>query len=1143
MTIVKKLRLKGFKSFASPTELEFGNSFNCVIGSNGSGKSNVIDSMLFVLGELSAKSIRAEKSANLIFNGGKTGSPMKEAEVSIFFDNEKREFPIDSDEVKISRFVRQNGQSIYKINDEKRTRQQVLELIKVSKISVSHNIVSQGDIIAMAEMKPEERRKIIEEVAGILVYEERKEKTLQELGKVDQKLNDANIILKEREVHLRELKKDRDQALKFKELEENLKNNKATLLNFEIKDKEEKKLEVENKINSYQNDINKINIKIGEIKNSIKSRKEEINQLNSQIEERGEKEQIKIQKEIEELKTSLVKDKTRLDNYEIEIKKVKERIFQLKQNNSELNQKIDSLHKEKKTLEEKSLLLIKKENSIKEDIEKFKKAHDIAEDNSIEKIEKELEEKQNRLLKVKEEKGLKNLEKERADSQLHSLSNIILSDGKKEIKDLREKFKDITKELNQKVGENAVISSQLFSLRSKLITTNEELIKLKARNITIKEYLTGNLSIQKILSLKLRGVYGTVADLGKTDSRYSLALEVAAGQRINSLVVKDDEIATKCIEVLKENKLGVATFLPLNKIHSRLIKDDVRRLVSSKGVNGLALDLISYPSELKNVFSFVFGDTLIIDDVDTARKIGVGRARMVTLEGDLFDQSGVIVGGYRAKKLGAFKEKHFDDEINKFEKESINLKESIKSLEDRKCWIEEQIIKLKDKKAEFEAEIIKFERTYQISDISKIRENKEKLNSDLKQVLNELKNLDNSISSITKELEFLKEKKEKLKERSSRNPEIINNLKKLEESKAEIRIQMAKNETELKNILNQVNTIYIPEKEKIDKIIRDHEKEIIQFTEELSKLKSLIDSNSRLLKEKESQEKQFFSEFKSMFAKRNHLNEDIQKQEYLISNEQFKQKEIENRMNELSIKRAKIVAEFEALQKEFEQFSDAKIRRAVILDQLKSEISEFEREIKGIGNVNLRALEVYETIEKEYKNLLEKADVISREKEDILKLMYEIEGKKQSIFMKTFKGIDENFRKIFLSLTEKGEAHLDLEDKENPLNAGMDIKVKLLGNKYLDIKSLSGGEKTLTALAFIFAIQEVRPASFYLMDEIDAALDKSNSLLLSKLIAQYSKRAQYVLISHNDSVICEADQIYGVSMQKNGISKITSLKL
>ncbi len=1143
MTVVKKLRLKGFKSFASPTELEFGNNFNCVIGSNGSGKSNIIDGMVFVLGELSAKSIRAEKSANLIFNGGKTGSAMKEAEVSIFFDNEKREFPIDSDEVKISRFVRQNGQSIYRINDEKRTRQQVLELIKAAKISASHNIISQGDIIAMAEMKPEERRKIIEEVAGISVYEERKEKSLQELGKVDQKLNEASIILKEREVHLRELKKDRDQALKFRELEENLKNNKATLLNFEIKEKEEKKIEFENKINSYQNDINKINTKIEEIKNSIKNKREEIRQLNSNIEEKGEKEQIKIQKEIEELKTSLVKDKTRLDNCEVEIKKVKERIFQLRQNNSELSQKIDLLHKEKKTLEEKNLFLIKKENSLKEDIEKFRKAHDIAEDNSIDKIEKELEEKQNKLLKVKEERGLKNLDKEKIESQLQSLSSIILSDNKKEIKDLREKFKEITKELNQGVGENAVVSSKLSSLRNKLLATNEELIKLKARNITIKESLTGNLSIQKILSLKLKGVYGTVADLGKADSRYSLALEVAAGPRINSLVVKDDEIAAKCIEILKENKLGVATFLPLNKIQSRPIREDVKRLSSSKGVNGLALDLISFPPELKNIFSFVFGDTLIVDNVDVARKIGVGRARMVTLEGDLFDQSGVIVGGYRAKKLGAFKEKHFDDEINRFEKESANFKESIKSLEERKMQLEEHIIKLKDKKAEFEAEIIKFERTYQISDISKIRENKEKFSSDLKQVVFELKNLDSSIISMSKELEFLKMRKEKTKENSSRNPEIMNNLKKLGESKEEIRIQMAKNETELKNIVNQVNTIYGPEKEKIEKIIKDHEKEIAQFTEELSKLKSLIGSNSKLLKEREYTEKQFFSEFKSMFAKRNHLNEDVQKQESLISNEQFKQKEIENRMNELSIKRAKIVAEFEALQKEFEQFSDAKIRRSIVSDQLKSEISEFEKEIRKIGNVNLRALEVYENIEKEYHGLLEKADIIAREKEDILKLMYEIEGKKASIFMKTFHGINENFRKIFLSLTEKGEAHFDLEDKENPFNGGMDIKVKLLGNKYLDIKSLSGGEKTLTALAFIFAIQEVKPASFYLMDEIDAALDKSNSILLSKLMAQYSKKAQYVLISHNDSVIVEADQIYGVSMQKNGISKITSLKL
>lgn len=1146
MTIVKKLRIKGFKSFASPTEFEFGKGFNCIIGANGSGKTNIIDAMVFVLGELSAKTIRAEKSSNLIYNGGKTGSPMKEAEVSIFFENDKRDFPIDSDEIKLSRFVRQTGQSIYKINDEKRTRQQVLELIKAAKIDpAGHSIILQGDITSLTEMKPEERIKIIEEVSGISVYEDRKEKALLELNKVETKLNDANIIMVEREAHLRELKKERDQAVKFKEIEEKLRDNRATLLNFELKDKEERKLETENKINSYQESIDKINKKVEELKLIINSKKDLIKEINSKIEEKGEKEQIKIQKEIEELKTTLVKDKTKFDNYEVEIKKIKERINQLKQNHEDLKQKIISLNTEKDVLEEKAHSLNKKESSLKEDILKFKKSHDILEDFDLDSIEKEVDEKQNLLLKKKEEKGTESVNKERLETELNRINNIIMLDDKKEIRDIREKFKELTKELNQKIGENAHLSSQLSNLRTKLITTNEDLIKLKAQDFTIKESLSGNLSIKKILSLKLKGVFGTITDLGKADSKYSTALEVAAGSRINSIIVKDDQIAADCINLLKENKLGVATFLPLNKINERVIKDEIKKLTNSKGVHGLAIDLISYSNEFKNIFSFVFGDTIIVDDIDIARRIGVGRARMVTLEGDLFEQSGAIVGGYRAKKFAAFKEKQFDIEITRLEKETSSLKTNIKSLEDKKNEVEEILIKLKEKKSEFEAEIIKFERSHQIDDINKIKSERSKLIDDLKKSNSIIKELENSINYNIKELETIKVKRDKLKEKEKqiRNPDLMNKLKEFEQNKEEIRIQLAKNETELKNIVNQANTIYNPEREKIEKIIKDHEKEILLFTEELNKLKVFIENNSKFLKEKEKHEKEFYSEYKSLFAKRNSLTEDIQKNEGYISNESFKSKEIENRLNELSLKRAKIVAEFEGLQKEFEQFKEAKIRRAITSEQLRSEISEFEKEIKHIGNVNLRALEVYETIEREYKKLLEKLEVIKFEKEDILKLMYEIEGKKQSIFMKTFKVVEENFRNIFLSLSEKGEAFLDLEDKENPLNAGLDIKVKIVGNKYLDIKSLSGGEKTLTALAFIFSLQEFRPANFYLMDEIDAALDKSNSLLLSKLIAKYSQKAQYILISHNDSVICEAEQVYGISMQKNGVSKVTSLKL
>jgi len=1146
MTVIKKLRLKGFKSFASPTELEFGNGFNCIIGANGSGKSNVLDSMVFVLGELSAKSIRAEKSSNLIFNGGKKSPPMKEAEVSILFDNEKREFPIDTDEIKLSRFVRQNGQSIYKINDEKRTRQQVLELIKSAKIDPSgHNIIGQGDIIYFTDMKTEERRKIIEEVSGISVYEDRKEKALNELGKVDSKLNESSIILTERETHLRELKKERDQALKFKEMEEKLKDNKATLLNFELKDKESKKNEIESKINSNQDNIDKINKKLEEIKSTIKLKKDEISSLNSEIEKKGENEQVLIQKNIEELKTQIVKDKTKVDNYKNEVQKIKERIYQLKQNNEELTKKIDFLQKEKKTLNEKNLFLIKKDSSLNEEINKFKKSHDIQEGFNIEGLEKEVEEKQNKLLKLKEERGILNNNKEKLDSEINRLNNIFNLENKKEIKELRENFKQLTKELNQKTGENAVVSHQLLGLRNELIIKNENLIRLKAKDITIKESLSGNLSIKKILSLKIKNVFGTIADLGKVDSKYSLALEVAAGHRINSIVVKDDEIAEKCINILKENKLGVATFLPLNKIKERPIREDTKKLANLKNVYGFAVDLISYSKEFKNIFSFVFGDTLVIEDINTARKIGIGNARLVTLEGDLFEQSGAIIGGFRQKKISTFKEKHFDEEIRSLEKETDSSRESIKSLEERKNNLEEQIIKLKDKKAEFEAEIIKFERTNQIIDITRLKENKDKLFADLKDVNLKIKETDSSISSLSKDIDILKLKKEKIKERekSIKNPEILGKLKELEKNKEEIIIQTAKNETEIKNTISQINTIYNPEKEKVEKIIKEHEKENLMFNEELNKLLLNIEDNSKDLKIKEKQEKDFYSEYKSLFAKRNSLNEFIQKQESLISNESFKLKEFESRLNELSLKRAKIIAEFEALQKEFEQFKDAKIRRSLTQEELRSEISVIEKEIKNIGNVNLRALEIYETIEIEYTKLLEKMEIIKREKEDIMKLMYEIEGKKLSIFMETFKVVDQNFRDIFLSISEKGEACLELENKEDPLTSGLDIKVKIAGNKYLDIKSLSGGEKTLTALAFIFAIQEIKPASFYLLDEIDAALDKSNSLLLSKLLLKYSKKAQYILISHNDSIISDADQVYGISMQKNSMSKVTCLKL
>ena len=320
MTHIEKILIKGFKSFAKPIELDLSNGFNCFIGPNGAGKTNILESLIFVLGKSSSKQMRAEKASNLIFNGGKQGSPLRAAEVAIYFSNKEKEFPMASDTVKISRIVKQSGNSSYLLNDEKRTRQQAVELLAKAKIDPDgFNIVLQGDITLFAEMKSEERRILIEDISGISIYEDKKHKALLELEKVTQKLNEASLILKEREIHLRELKKERDQALKFKDLETKIKESKATHLHLQIKDKEFKKDEVESKIKKHQEQLNEISKKIKKSKNLLEQKKSDLENTNKEIEEKGEVEQVELQKNIESLREILIKESTRFETVNNEI--------------------------------------------------------------------------------------------------------------------------------------------------------------------------------------------------------------------------------------------------------------------------------------------------------------------------------------------------------------------------------------------------------------------------------------------------------------------------------------------------------------------------------------------------------------------------------------------------------------------------------------------------------------------------------------------------------------------------------------------------------------------------------------------------------------------------------------------------------
>ncbi len=1163
MTRINKIVMKGFKSFGKRTELEFNSNFNCVLGPNGSGKSNVMDAICFVLGKGSAKGLRANKSANLIYNGGKKKNPSKQGEVSIYFDNSKKTFSIDEDYVKITRIIHHSGQSKYKINDKTRTRQEVLDLLSTANINPDgYNIVLQGDIVRLIEMSPVERRKIVEDIAGISVYEDKKAKAMNELSKADEKINEAEIILSERENYLKELKKDRDQALKYKEVVDKLDKSKATLCSLKIKSRKSKKEELDKKIQQLEEKIESSQEKIDSYKASVKEKKDEINRLSKEIEEKGEKEQVQIMKDIEQLKIDIATNKTYISSNESELNRVLTRKDQLQKSLEDQNKKIDDMYKEIQAYEKRIKENDSQTERIKTKLETFRKKHKLEDSEQIEvdmdKIDKQIEEKQKEIQQLREEQQEYFRESDKIDVYLNSLDEKIAKvkeiekkhkDDLQNLKEKRDEFKKTTLELNKLLTEDSSIASQLGTARKKLDDARDALSKLNAKNSQMKQSAADSMASKKIMDNKSKfgEVYGTISDLGQVKSKYSQALSTAAGPRIKSIVVGDDATASKCIKFLKQNKYGTASFLPLNKIKS----PDTSKapdVSSINGVHGSALDLISFDPKFKKAFKYVFGNTIVVENIDVSRRVGVGNIRMVTLDGDLVETSGAMHGGYKQKQASSgFKEKELTDDINEKEKIVGDMESLISTLEKRKSENEDKIARLREHKSTLEGEIIKIEKSLHLDsdDLNANMTEKKELQSKKKDIDKKLNEIQIKISKVNKDLAVDKTKKQQLKDRIAqmKNPTVIAELNTFEQQRTELREKTIQFESDKKNMEQQLKNILEPERDNISKILGQLDKEEKNFQDEVKRLKEKTKNQEKELKDKEKKQKEFYGKYKELFVKKDKLNEDMQKEDNNIIKLEEQIRGIDQTINNHSVVRAGINSEIENLEEEFKKYVDIELFKSKGEEELKRDINNLERQIQTAGNVNMRSLEVYDQINEEYQNLTQKREKLTEERREIIGMINEIESKKKDIFMNTFDKIDKEFRGMFQHLTTKGEAFLELEDPENPFEGGLRIKVRITGKKFLDIRSLSGGEKTLTALAFIFSILEFEPASFYVFDEVDAALDKKNSELLADLVKKYSSKAQYIIISHKDGVIGEAENLYGVSMNEDGVSKVVSLKV
>lgn len=948
------MTMHGFKSFARKTEIPLNNSMNVIVGPNGSGKSNITDALCFVLGRLSIKSIRAAKAANLLFSGNKTYKGSKEASVELVFDNKDKTFAIDSNEVTIKRTVRKTGQSIYRINGKTKTRQDILELLSQAGVDPNgFNIVLQGEIQSLVKATPEERRKIIEEVAGISIYETRKHKSLRELEKTEERLKEISAILREKTSYLRNLNKERQEAISYQKLETTIKRCKKTLLIKTKNSKEKEIFEITKTIESINSEIEKIKKTIQEKNFKAEEFQGKILAVNKQIQSSTSNEQEILHREISDLKADLAGLDVRRENFDNRLLQGKEKI-------------------------EKS----------KEKIEKLN--HEMSEIKTASPEIKKQQEQQ---------------------------------------KVLQEKF-DI---LEQQRRKFYILKSDLSTLENQKSQKEKFLIESRKEVQLIEQTITS--------------LFDEIKYAKSLEANNSLKYET--GSKIEKTI---DQISTLEKEILEKEKRNAILETDIKR--ERKLKYDVTSLKSCP---------------------------ICKQDVSEDHKHKISTHADTTME-------------------------------NSSKQMESNLKSKTEDIA-KISHIKERLITLRTKLEEIKIDKIKLKNSDEKKARIKIITEKQE------EVREELKLINEKFHSTKTNYESLKDIEEKYDETRL-------NLQEISFSDMDVDTEMQLKKREIGRLTIELKATQ-----------RDMEESQI----ELRKIELRITEKDKEAVKKEMEEQKLYEKSQKFFDLRNSLQDQQKVVETDIIGLQHTVKNFEDKTNHKKILGAQLGAQIESLDSELSKFASLEIL-ILSTEQIKERLQKSQFRISRLGNVNLRALEVFDRIEEQVKLIEEKVKIIEEEKEQIEKIILEIDKKKKKSFLTTLHAVNEYFTRNFIQLSRKGEVILELENKKDPFSAGLNILVKVSRGRYFDITSLSGGEKTLVALSLIFAIQEYKPYCFYVFDEIDAALDKHNSELLAALIKKYMTSGQYIIITHNDTLISEASNLYGVSMQEN-ISKIISLKI
>ncbi|MBZ4663534.1 MAG: smc [Caloramator sp.] len=1175
---LKRIEVKGFKSFADKIELDFNGGITAIVGPNGSGKSNISDAIRWVLGEQSAKTLRGAKMEDVIFAGTETRKPLGCAEVSLTIDNSDGIVPIEYTEITVTRRLYRSGESEYLINNTPCRLRDIQEIFMDTGIGKDgYSLIGQGRVDEILSTRSEDRRNLFEEAAGIVKYKTRKLEAERKLENTRQNLLRIDDIISELESQIEPLREQSEVAKKYLSFKEELKELEINL--------------ILNNYNEAREKYKKITVDSDEI-NQTKEQEEKRKQILKEEVVSLKQNLVEIEKELERVSTERLELEKNQENKQGEIKVLNERYANFINEIDRLKNEIEN-NKEYILEVESSIQNLGLDNNevldeiqlIKNEIDKIEKEYNNLNQKYI-TIESDIDEKKSNLLQllndISQEKNkissyeitLQNFDRRKEQiNYIRSQKEEELEKVKKEkekndinYNNLSEKRKNKTDLFNSVLQQISFLEQEGKRLQSEKNNLISDLRSKEARCnalVSMENELEGFNKATKYILTNYKenfGVLGAVSDIIKVPKGYEVAVEIALGAAIQNIVVKNESVAIQLIDVLKKNNIGRVTFYPLNTVKYKPYIID-QKIKQMSGYLGLANEIVSFDEVYKNVVGNILGRVLICDNLENAKNIAKEidyALRIVTLEGDVINAGGSFTGGSVAKSHGIFSRKNEIEELNTDIK---TLKETALKYDKNIALNNEKINDYFIKKNEIEQEIKSIEKEIQILVGKQLFYEKqiEDINKNIKDIEVELEHIEIETQNVKKKLEEREQQLKLLEEKQSLIQEYVENtqrdIKDLQVKKdvlykelTDKRILYAEKNKILEGISERRKQLE-KEKNNYENRIKNYELEIENLNIKIEQTKENIRKNLIELQKYAEDIIKVKEEYYLFEGKKREFTDIIQSKERDIVAIEESIASIINSIHKLDIMKNKLENEIEVLTNKLWEEYELSIPQAVKykkeiknVGEISKRVNELKTNIRSLGDVNVNSIEEYKRVVERYSFLKQQREDLINAEKSLVGVINEMVQKMTEQFKYNFRIIRENFNLTFKELFGGGYADLRL-DGEDVLNSGIEIIVQPPGKKLQTLSLLSGGERGLAAIALIFAILKMKPTPFCVLDEIEAALDDANVNRFADFLKDYSTRTQFIIITHRKGSMAAADTLYGVTMEEKGVSKVVSLKL